>query len=203
MRVPILNAVILSGAIIGLTGCASISKDECISGNWSDIGYKDGVNGKSRGKLADYAKTCIKYGVEPNRDVYLTAFENGLVKYCTFEQGLKLGENGSSYNQVCSGDLANGFSQGYDEGRAVYEIYREHKSLISDYEETLEDLVDVRGRLDGDIIDKDREGNIIPLSTSERKRLTKKQYRLEGELDDKRQDVRDFEYANDLPRHRF
>lgn len=203
MRVPILNAVILSGVVIGLTGCASISEDECISGNWSDIGYKDGVNGKSRGKLADYAKTCIKYGVEPNRDVYLTAFENGLVKYCTFEQGLKLGENGSSYNQVCSGDLANGFSQGYDEGRVVYEINREHKRLISDYEETLEDLVDVRGRLAGDIIDKDGEGNIIPLSTSERKRLTKKQYRLEGELDDKRQDVRDFEYANDLPRHRF
>lgn len=203
MRVPILNAVILSGAIIGLTGCASISKDECISGNWSDIGYKDGVNGKSRGKLADYAKTCMKYGAEPNRDVYLTAFENGLVKYCTFQQGLKLGENGSSYNQVCSGDLANGFSQGYDEGRVVYEINREHKRLISDYEETLEDLVDVRGRLAGDIIDKDGEGNIIPLSTSERKRLTKKQYRLEGELDDKRQDVRDFEYANDLPRHRF
>ena len=203
MRVPILNAVILSGVVIGLTGCASISEDECISGNWSDIGLKDGMNGKSRGKLADYAKTCIKYGVEPNRDVYLTAFENGLVKYCTFEQGLKLGENGSSYNQVCSGDLANGFSQGYDEGRVVYEINREHKRLISDYEETLEDLVDVRGRLAGDIIDKDVEGNIIPLSTSERKRLTKKQYRLEGELDDKRQDVRDFEYANDLPRHRF
>ena len=203
MRVPILNAVILSGVVIGLTGCASISEDECISGNWSDIGYKDGVNGKSRGKLADYAKTCIKYGVEPNRDVYLTAFENGLVKYCTFEQGLKLGEDGSSYNQVCSGDLANGFSQGYDEGRVVYEINREHKRLISDYEETLEDLVDVRGRLAGDIIDKDGEGNIIPLSTSERKLLTKKQYRLEGELDDKRQDVRDFEYANDLPRHRF
>lgn len=178
MRVPILNAVILSGVVIGLTGCASISEDECISGNWSDIGYKDGVNGKSRGKLADYAKTCIKYGVEPNRDVYLTAFENGLVKYCTFEQGLKLGEDGSSYNQVCSGDLANGFSQGYDEGRVVYEINREHKRLISDYEETLEDLVDVRGRLAGDIIDKDGEGNIIPLITSERKRLTKKQYRL-------------------------
>ena len=203
MRVPILNAVILSGVLIGLTGCASISEDECISGNWSDIGYKDGVNGKSSGKLADYTKTCMKYGAEPNRDVYLTAFENGLVKYCTFQQGLKLGENGSSYNQVCSGDLANGFSQGYDEGRVVYEINREHKRLISDYEETLEDLVDVRGRLAGDIIDKDGEGNIIPLSTSERKRLTKKQYRLEGELDDKRQDVRDFEYANDLPRHRF
>jgi len=51
MRVSILNTAILSVAVIGFTGCASISEDECLSGNWSDIGYKDGVNGKSRRKI--------------------------------------------------------------------------------------------------------------------------------------------------------
>jgi len=203
MRVPILNAAILSMVSIGLIGCASISEGECLSGNWSDIGYKDGVNGKSRGKLADYAKTCAKYGANPDRKAYISAFESGLIKYCTYERGFELGENGNSYNQVCSGNLATGFSQGYDEGRAVYEIYREHKRLIGEYEDTLSALVDVRGRLAGDITDKDDEGNAISLSASERKRLTKKQYRLEGELDDWRQDIRDFEYANDLPRHSF
>lgn len=203
MRVSILSAAILSAAVIGLSGCASISKGECISGNWSDIGYKDGVTGSSRGKLADYTKTCAKYGKAPNRDAYLKAFENGLVKYCTFEQGLELGENGNNYNQVCSGNLASGFSQGYDEGRAIYEIYREHKSLIRAYDEALEALVNIRGRLAGDIVDEDKDGNIIPLSASERKRLIKKQYSFEGKLDDLRQDVRDFEHANDLPRHNF
>jgi len=203
MRVSILSTAILSIAAISLAGCASISEDECISGSWSDIGYKDGVNGKARGKLADYTKTCAKYGVEPNRKAYLTAFDNGLVKYCTYERGLELGENGNSYNQVCSGDFAVGFSQGYDEGRAVYEIYSERKRLISAYDDALEDLVNVRGRLEGDIVDEDNEGNIIPLSSSERQRLVKKQYRLEGILDDLRQDVRDFEYNNDLPRHSF
>ena len=39
MRVSILNTVILSVIAIGLTGCASISQGECVSGNWSDIGY--------------------------------------------------------------------------------------------------------------------------------------------------------------------
>ena len=125
------------------------------------------------------------------------------MKYCTYQRGYDLGENGSSYNQVCSGDLADGFSQGYDQGRVVYEIYSEHKRLISEYEDTLDALVNVRGRLAGDIGDKDEEDNIIPLSASERKRLTKKQYRLEGELDDYRQDIRDYEYANDLPRYSF
>ena len=203
MRVSILNAAILSVVTIGLSSCASISEGDCVSGNWSDIGYKDGVNGKSRDKLADYTKTCAKYGVEPNHKVYLTSFESGLVKYCTYEQGYELGENGNIYNQVCSGNLADGFSQGYDEGRVVYEIYREHKRLMSEYEDTLEALVNLRGRLAGDIGDKDEEGNIIPLSASERKRLTKKQYRLEGELNDYRQDIRDYEYANNLPRHKF
>lgn len=203
MRVSILNAAILSVAVMGLAGCASISESECVSGSWSDIGYKDGVNGKARDRLANYAKTCAKYGVQPDRNAYLTAFENGLVKYCTYEQGFELGENGNSYNQVCSGNNSSGFSQGYDEGRAVYEIYREHKRLIAAYDDTLEDLVNVRGRLAGDITDQDDEGNVIPLSAKERKRLTKKQYRLEGELDDLRRDVRDFEYTNDLSRHNF
>jgi len=203
MRSSILNAAILSVTVIGLTGCASISEGECLSGNWSDMGYKDGVNGKSRDKLADYVKTCAKYGAEPNRQAYLTAFESGLVKYCTYEQGFELGENGSSYNQVCSGNLSNRFSQGYDEGRVVYQIHREHKRLIAEYEDTLDALLDVRGRIAGDIVNEDKDGNAIPLSASERKRLVEKQYRLEGELEDLRRDIRDFEYEHDLPRHSF
>lgn len=203
MRISTLSTAILSFAAMGLVGCASISEGECVSGSWSDIGYKDGVNGKPRDRLADYAKTCAKYGVQPDRSAYLTAFDSGLIKYCTYEQGFELGEKGSSYNQVCSGDSSTGFSQGYDEGRAVYEIYREHKRLISEYDDTLEALINVRGRLSGDIADKDDEGAVIPLSGKERKRLVKKQYRLEGELDDLRQDVRDFEYTNNLPRHSF
>jgi len=203
MRVSILSAVFLSSVAMGLAGCASISEGECVSGNWSDIGNKDGVNGKARGKLADYSKTCAKYGAEPNREAYLSAFNSGLIKYCTYERGFERGENGDSYNQVCSGGLSTDFSQGYDEGRAIYEIYREHKRLIAEYDDTLEALINVRGRLSGDIGDKDDEGVIIPLSASERKRLTKKQYRLEGELEDWRQDIRDFEYSNNLPRHSF
>ena len=73
MRFSILGNAIVSIGALGLVGCASISKDECVSGNWSDIGYQDGTKGKARGKLAEYAKTCAKYGAQPNRDAYLTA----------------------------------------------------------------------------------------------------------------------------------
>ncbi len=192
MRTSILGIAVLSLASLAMSGCATISEDECITGSWSDIGYKDGVNGGARGKLADYAKTCAKYGVTPDRAAYLTAFDQGLVKYCTYEQGFERGENGSSFNQVCADDPQSGFAQGYDEGRIVYEIYAEHKSLIENYDDTLEALVEVRRRL--------AEDEETP---EERKRLTKKQYRLEGELEDIRIDVRAHERVNNLPRHRF
>ncbi len=192
MRASILKIAALSIAAIGLTSCASISEGECVTGSWSDIGYKDGVNGKARGKLADYSKTCAKYGVTPDRSAYLAVFDQGLVKYCTYEQGFERGENGSSFNQVCADDPQSGFAQGYDEGRVVYEIYAEHKSLISNYDDTLEALAEVRRRLAED-----------EQTPEERKRLTKKQYRLEGELEDIRIDVRAHERVNNLPRHRF
>jgi len=192
MRPSLLIMTTLSLAIFGLAGCASISEGDCIAGSWSDIGYKDGVNGKARGKLADYAKTCAKYGVTPDRTAYLTAFDQGLVKYCTYEQGFELGENGRSFNQVCANDPQSGFAQGYDEGRVVYEIYAEHKRLIENYDDTLEALVEVRRRLNED-----------EMPPEERKRLTKKQYRLEGELDNVRIDIRAHERVNNLPRHQL
>jgi len=192
MRVSILKCTALSIIAVGLAGCATISEDECVTGSWSDIGYKDGVNGTARGKLADYAKTCAKYGVTPDRTAYLAAFDQGLLKYCTYEQGFERGENGRSFNQVCGGDPQSGFAQGYDDGRIIYEIHAEHKRLIETYDDTLEALIEVRRRLAED-----------ELEPEERKRLTKKQYRLEGELDDNRIDIRAHERVNDLPRHQL
>ena len=60
--------ILLSAAalvIASLSGCASISEDQCLAGNWAERGYKDGAKGVSRGRLADYADTCAKYAVCP------------------------------------------------------------------------------------------------------------------------------------------
>ena len=187
----------------GLVGCASISENECLAGAWSDIGYQDGVNGRQKGKLADYAEDCARYAVAPDRQAYLQAYDQGLMEYCTYSQGLELGEGGKSFNQACSGHLSNGFAQGYEEGRLRYAIYQEHTELVADYEDVLETLVDVRARLAGDIGDKDDNGSVVPLDTKQTERLIKRQYRLEGELDDLRRDIREFEHANQLPRYQL
>lgn len=179
----------LLGASILLDGCASISEDACLAGSWSDIGYKDGAKGKSRGKLADYAETCGKYGVTPDRTAYLTAYESGLDSYCTFDQGFSLGENGSEFNQVCSTRTVSGFAEGYDDGRALYEIRKEHRNLKSEIENRVESLTEVKRRLSDEEMDDD-----------ERDRLNKKRRRLRKQIEDLRIDIRAHERLYDLPR---
>lgn len=187
--------ILLSAAalvIASLSGCASISEDQCLAGNWAERGYKDGAKGVSRGRLADYADTCAKYAVSPHNAAYLDNYEAGLVTYCTFERGFTRGKNGDSYNQVCSGDLAREFAPGFDDGRVVYEITQEHERLIHAFQNTRDQLIDVRIRLENP-----------ELSEGERKRLHTKEHRLADRRENLRIDIRAYERLHDIPRYRF
>lgn len=95
-------SVILAGATANLSGCASISKDECLAGNWQDMGYRDGVNGESRGQLADYANVCAGHGTLVDRSAYLSSYETGLNEYCAPVKALRQGRRGANVPDVCS-----------------------------------------------------------------------------------------------------
>nr|WP_207804021.1 DUF2799 domain-containing protein [Psychrobacter sp. JCM 18903] len=69
---PSLSLALL-GSIVLLSSCATLSKQECIVGDWQAIGYNDGVAGYQSDRLASHAKACAKASVAPN---YL-AWERG------------------------------------------------------------------------------------------------------------------------------
>lgn len=192
MNKSVFLLIMAAVATLCISGCASISEDQCLAGNWAERGYKDGAKGTSRGRLVDYADTCAKYAVSPNNSAYLENYEAGLVTYCTFERGFERGKNGSSYNQVCSGPLAQDFAPGYDEGRLVYKIHQEHKRLVKAHNKTFNQLVDVRSRLKNPEIT-DEEFN----------RLSKKKRRLANRLQNIRLDVRAHERLHRLRRYDF
>ena len=55
-------------ALVGsLSGCASLSKSECLSADWEDIGIRDGANGQPEEYLIQHAKACSKVHVVPDR----------------------------------------------------------------------------------------------------------------------------------------
>ena len=181
-------SLIMAGAF-SLSACKTVSEDTCMAGNWEAVGFKDGTNGKSSDRLSKIAESCAKYGVSVDNLSYMSGYEAGLPKYCTFQRGFERGESGSSYNQVCSGDLAAEYAPGYEEGRVRYEIYSKHEQLVERYEDIAGDLYYVRQRLRND-----------ELTDKERDRLRYKARRLENAIDDARYDIREFERRYDLPR---
>ncbi|NJO15899.1 MAG: DUF2799 domain-containing protein [Thioploca sp.] len=93
------------------TGCATLSKEECLKGEWRVIGYKDGVKGYDMERLEKHEKACKDYSVKPDVTHYQAGRQAGLTYYCASSQGAaKLSEAESKTDQ---GDwLAIGFNNG-------------------------------------------------------------------------------------------
>ena len=185
----ILSLSLLTAGAISLSGCKTVSEDTCLAGNWEAVGFKDGANGKSSNRLSKIAEACTKYGTSVDNQSYIAGYEAGLPKYCTFQRGFERGESGSSYNQVCSGELSAEYAPGYEEGRIRYQIYQRHEQLVDRYQDHASALYNVRERLRN-----------AELTDSDRKRLRYKERRLENEIDELRYDIREFERRYDLPR---
>jgi hypothetical protein len=115
-RLWILGVVVGAGA---LAGCATMSKEACLQGDWAGVGFKDGEAGRAQSRLDDHAKACAKAGVVPDAAPYFAAREQGLKLYCTPDRGFSEGRTGQSYAGVCPPGPERGFLVGYADGQLV------------------------------------------------------------------------------------
>jgi hypothetical protein len=139
LRTSIKLFVVLA-ALAALPGCASLSKDECLSANWYDIGIRDGANGRGEEYVAHHAAACSKLGVEPDRERWLDGRDRGLERYCTARNGFRVGEYGGSYNGVCFAIDEHQFLRGYDAGRRVYDSKSRLDRIVSEIQSTRQAL---------------------------------------------------------------
>lgn len=93
--IKLLAALALVGS---LSGCASLSKSECLSADWEDIGVRDGANGQPEEYLIQHAKACGKVNVVPDRGAWQHGRERGLERYCVPRRAYQNGEYGSGFN---------------------------------------------------------------------------------------------------------
>jgi len=114
-------------------GCATLKKEECLTVDWYGIGYEDGTKGYKTSRIAKHRKSCAKYGVLPDLQLYQRGHSEGLREYCTPHKGYQLGLHGRSYNDVCQGELAVLFQEAYNIGKDNFflkqEILKEQKYL--------------------------------------------------------------------------
>jgi hypothetical protein len=132
-----LFVLIFSIAIAGLlSGCATLSKNECLEANWFEVGYRDGNMGKPRAVFQEHVDSCAKHRVKPNRDAYYKGRHEGLKLYCTKQNGYKLGKLGAKYQYACPPELEPKFLDGYVKGKRVHA----YKSKIASFKKHLKNI---------------------------------------------------------------
>jgi hypothetical protein len=108
--------------VFGLSGCASMSANECLVSDWSAIGYEDGARGYTTDRFSQHRKACAKHGVAADFEAYKRGREEGLLEFCQPTRGYTLGVNGGRYNGVCSAEVEPEFVQAYNAGHQLYSL---------------------------------------------------------------------------------
>jgi hypothetical protein len=166
---------VAAAMLIALTGCASLSKSECLNANWEDIGTRDGANGEPEEHLIRHSTACAKVNVVPDRGAWLRGREKGLERYCQPHRMYNIGEYGGGFDAgICRNFDQERLVDAYEKGRDV----NRRSGILSEIDA---ELRDIRTKLENKELEK-----------KERERLA---YRL-GQLEYQRIDAeRDLEQA--------
>jgi uncharacterized protein DUF2799 len=181
------GVILLTIILAGLSGCATMSGDECMTSDWSAIGYEDGARGYTTDRLASHRKACAKHGVTPDFAAYQSGRGQGLVEYCQPSRGFNVGSNGGRYNGVCSVNLEADFLDAYNAGYHLYklraDVNRTNSSINSkeNEQEEIEDRVLQNGI---DIIAKETTQEERILLLADMKDMAERTGKLEAEIKD-------------------
>lgn len=115
---------LIMAAFIGLmllSGCASLSQDACLEGDWAAIGARDGADGRvAETQFARHIAACARIDITPDRAPWERGYTQGLQSYCTPLSGLREGEAGRPYRNVCPAETQSRFMHGHDLGQSAY-----------------------------------------------------------------------------------
>lgn len=113
---------ILSLAALAVSGCASMSSEECTLSDWQAIGYTDGARGLPVSQFDSYRKDCAAHGVAPGFDSYRSGRDEGLREFCQPERAFDLGNRGARNPGVCPPESSAEFAQAFADGRHLFEL---------------------------------------------------------------------------------
>jgi hypothetical protein len=176
MEIGSLTRLFAAIALLGaLGGCASISKSECLSANWEDVGVRDGANGQPEEYLIQHSKACAKVQVTPDREAWQRGRERGLERFCVPQRAYQAGEWGGGFDVgLCVNYDQERLAEAYGKGREVHRL----SAVVSTLDSEIRDVRTALERKD--------------LEQKERERLA---YRL-GQLEYERNDAaRAYEHA--------
>ena len=119
--------LVIAGAM--LSGCATMSPEECLQANWEEVGYNDGAAGYPVSRSAEHREACAETGVQVDFELYRHGYSLGLPYYCTRETGFETADHGGEYGAQCDSDGFPEYASGYSEGLDVFALKNERREL--------------------------------------------------------------------------
>ncbi len=176
----ILSAAALAALAIGVGSCATMSEEQCLAGDWSGQGFSDGAAGYAMSRLGEHAEACGRHGVVPDDDAYRSGWNEGVLRYCTIENGFRVGAQGGGYAGVCPAEVERDFVVAYEDGRLSHlaeQAVSEARGRVDSNGARLEELDD---KLDA----KQRELRAEGLTDAERDAIRNRIRELRRERED-------------------
>lgn len=182
--------IMVTGLFLTTAGCASLSREECLYGDWTGVGVKDGREGEDASRFIRHQDACRQYGVSPDKQEYLAGREQGLQQYCQLENAIETGLQGHRYQSVCPAEIDSTFRRYNDTAYRVYQQREELKSLDSSI------LSKENALLDKKLSDKERQAIRAEIRNQDQKRqqLRDELYSAERQLDRLMDDARKYHW---------
>ncbi|AKS41630.1 DUF2799 domain-containing protein [Wenzhouxiangella marina] len=105
-----------------LSGCATMSPEQCMVADWYRLGEQDARQGRTPDYLAERAGACQEAGYEADTEAWYSGFSEGLAAFCTLDNGFRFGLEGGRYLRTCPPGWDADFEEGYAMGRGIYDL---------------------------------------------------------------------------------
>ena len=177
-------------AMLAMSGCATMSGDECVATDWSAVGYEDGARGYTTERFSRHRKACAKHGVTADFESYQAGRAEGLVEYCQPGRGFDVGASGGRYYGVCEVNLEADFLDAYNAGYHLYTLrsnVNRASSSISSKKKELEQIEEEILHKEAALINRETTTEQRVILLAELKDLAEDTGRLESEIQELQQ----------------
>lgn len=115
--------------LMTLAACASLSEQECVAGNWEEIGQRDGRAGRTADFIVNHAKACADTGIVPDRASWERGRQAGLTGYCTPRNVYEVGRSGARLSPVCPAARLPALERAHAKGVRYHRLTEEIRDL--------------------------------------------------------------------------
>ena len=120
---------VAAAALMVLASCATLNEDQCRTVQWFDLGQQDGAAGRAGNHVEQHRRACAEHNLPVDDQQWRVGWDQGIRLYCTPENGLLQGRQGSYYANSCPADLKVGFESAYQVAKALHDARSTRDSL--------------------------------------------------------------------------